>query len=155
MTSPAARRAVVYSLMHRLITLSMVAAGFCYTLVGISWIIAPSASRIDGIAWLELILPVLASTDIVGILWIMAGACAIMGAVYEPMNRIGWGALIGYPATLAVYFLVAWLEYMLAPGGSGASTGWVTSVSYLIFAGWAYGGARMSILLGGLVREDE
>jgi len=120
------------SVVNGLSVLYMKVKGFFYILIGLTWLFYQSPTREAGIAWSDFLTPIT-----VGILWITAGAIAIVTAFLKSHagRKVGFFVLILVPVLLGSYFLISWLAYITPIfETSGYQRGVITTASY-----WAYG----------------
>ena len=78
--------------------------GIAFSYMGVSWIVAPTKSRLEGISWMPFI-----NEQVVGCAWLLAGLCALVGAFWRrtlpPLAAVP--TLI--PILIALIFLGAYI----------------------------------------------
>lgn len=117
---------------------ALVIAGFIYTAIGITWLVASTETREEGIAWLPW--QAINSTA-VGWMWLAAGLLAFFAGLFSKGHRrwenVAYFGAIFVPSLLAAWFLIAWYA-------GAAPTGILTSIAYGgygLLLGWI--GARV------------
>lgn len=140
-----AEHALFRGRIHLVTLLWMALKGAAYIGVGLTWLLLPSQTRAEGIAWLEYVTP-----EVVGWLWIGAGLLGVVASrLRAPSVRFqqaGWAALIATPTIVGFYFFVAWLQFLLPGGHDGTSRGITTTIYAATFALSAYLMARVYAL---------
>ena len=118
------------ALVHRITLSYMRIKGMFYALIGATWIIFQSPSRLAGIEWLDILSPTM-----VGLMWLIPGvACMALSWIKSfKLHRVAWFLLILIPALLGGYFFISWALYFLPVNVPGYQRGGITTVSY-----WAY-----------------
>ncbi|UQN30645.1 hypothetical protein [Brachybacterium kimchii] len=114
--------------------------GLAIALIGLSWIVQPSAGRAAGIEWMDLVQPWM-----IGSVWMLAGLWAAIASRTRALalHKVAWFGLIATPAITALYFTVSWV-YALLPVDGGSQRGWITAASYVAFS-MAYCVARLHL----------
>lgn len=112
---------------------TLVIAGLVYMFLGLSWVTAPTASRLAGIDWIPL---VFVNDITVGIVWGLTGTFALVVGMFSKGHRkltlTAFYASVFVPTLLAIWFAIAFFQ------GESART-LVTTVSYLGYSalvGW-------------------
>ena len=120
--------------------------GLAFILIGVSWIIFPSASREAGVNWSPIM-----TTWGAGAVWIIGGATAVVTGRYIPTRRsIGFQGIQGASLLMTLLFLcssiIGFLPEAVIAGGRPASI--ITAISYGTF--WA-----SSVLVAHMSTEGE
>ena len=107
--------------------------GIAFVLIGVSWIIFPSASREAGIDWSPIM-----TTWGAGAIWIIGGTMGVITGRFFPTRRsIGFQGLQGVSLLMTLLFLcssiIGFLPETIISGGRPASI--ITAISYGTF--WA------------------
>lgn len=126
-----------------IVKVGMTAYGVGYIILGITWIALPTQSRVSGIGWTGWLTP-----GIVGTAFVIAGtigaSVAILPIRSPRATQLAWLVLTAMPVVLSLYFLVAWIWYLIPTVASGSERGIASAVSYLIIACGAAGMSRVS-----------
>lgn len=102
--------------------------GLTYLWLGITWVLAPTETRLAGIEWAGL------AAHLVGTWWIIGGAAAIIGGAWSRhalAAAVGASAAMVTPAVVAALFMVSMWH--------GNTRGIITAGSYLpygVIAAW-------------------
>lgn len=120
--------------------------GTMFILIGLSWVVFPSASREAGIDWSPIM-----TTWGVGAVWIIGGATAVVTGKFMPTRRsIGFQGLQGASLLTTLLFLcssiIGLLPEAIISGGRPQSI--ITAISYGTF--WA-----SSVLVAHMSTEGE
>lgn len=105
----------------------LIVMGIGYAAIGAGWITTPTSYRLAGVEWLG----VAGSDVIIGAAWVTIGfTVALCGVVSKKRAAETTGTLlaIAWPILVGALFFIAW-----STGES--STGWITTISYGIYAG--------------------
>lgn len=89
------------------VALYLVIAGAHYVAIGATWIFIPSRARLDGVDWIAFLTP-----DVVGVIWIIAGAFMVGGTLGAP-TRIALIVAQTWPLALGAYFGVAYVLWLV------------------------------------------
>lgn len=115
--------------------------GIFYILIGLSWLLIASPSRLEGIEWLSFL-----TSDMVGWAWLFAGILSSGSGFIKSdgFRRLGFFMLILIPAVIGGYFLVSQIIAQLNPESAvGYDRAAITSVSYWAYSASAYLMARI------------
>ena len=88
----------------------LVVAGALYVAVGASWILIPSRARAAGVDWITFLSP-----SLVGVIWVIAGAFMVGGALGAP-TRVALIVAQTWPLVLGCYFGVAYVLWLVTTG---------------------------------------
>lgn len=103
---------------------------FC-VLIGLTWILFRSPSRLAGISWLSFL------TEIhVGFFWLVGGIVPFVASYFkhERARNLGFFLLVFVPGVMGAYFAVSWVAFHIPfISTEGYSRAGITAVSY-----WAY-----------------
>lgn len=135
------------ALIHRVTLRYMKVKGMFLALIGVTWIVFQSPSRMAGIEWIGGL-----SSEMVGAVWIIGGLTGVAAGFHnnERLRRLGWFMLIFVPAVMGAYFFISWILYILPFGTiAGYGRGGITTVSYWAFSASAYLVSRISSLSEG------
>lgn len=105
--------------------------GAAFILIGVTWLIFPSASREAGVNWSPIM-----TTWGAGAVWIIGGATAVVTGRFIPTRRsIGFQGLQGASLLMTLFFLcssiIGFLPEAVIAGGRPASI--ITAISYGTF----------------------
>lgn len=124
------------ALIHKLTHQYMRIKGLFYVLIGLTWVVVQSPSRLAGIEWLDILSP-----TGVGVIWIVGGFVPIIASYTraDRLKQLGWFMLIFVSALFGAYFFISWLIYYLPfVEAEGYQRGAVTTVSYWAYSASAY-----------------
>lgn len=141
--------AIVYGITLRYLRVK----GLFYILIGFSWIIFRSPSRMAGISWLNIL-----DSIGVGCIWTAGGVAAVVTSymTHERLPRLGYFALILIPVVMGSYFLVSWILYVTPfIEVHGYSRAGITTVSYWAYGASAYLMAQVHSFSSGVTRIKE
>lgn len=117
--------------------------GAGYIVLGLTWLLLPTQSRLAGIGWVGWLTP-----GMVGAAWILAGTFALTVALQpkrlQRLTTAVWLTLTALPGVLALYFLVAWVGFLLPWVTGGAERVIASAASYIVIAAGAAGMSRVS-----------
>ena len=123
------------------------AKGLFYVLIGLTWIIFRSPSRLAGISWMSFL-----TETHVGLFWILGGIIPIVASYsnHERARRLGFFFLVFVSAVMGAYFAVSWLAFYIPfISTEGYSRAGITTVSYWAFSVSAYLMAHIYALSSG------
>lgn len=115
---------------------TLIIAGIIYTLLGITWWVAPSAARLAGIDWIPF---TFINDTTVGAMWVGSGVVSVITGFLTRgrtrLTNIAFYLAVFVPTLLAIYFLLAFfmgesprtLITMISYFGYAALVGWVGS----------------------------
>lgn len=121
--------------------------GLFYVLIGLTWIIFQSPSRLAGISWLSFL-----TETHVGLFWIIGGAVPIVVSYFnhERARKLGFFLLVFVTAVMGAYFAVSWVAFYIPfISTEGYSRAGITTVSYWAFSVSAYLMAHVYALSSG------
>lgn len=100
-----------------------------YLVLGYSYIVVPySRARLDALAWLDDLI----ALQLIGMLWIIAGAAALVGSFLRPpRDQYSFGLLALVPTAFGFLYLFGWIA-------GNAHTGWATTCLF-----WAIAASAM------------
>lgn len=121
--------------------------GLFYVLIGLTWIIFESPSRIAGISWLSFL-----NETNVGLFWIVGGVVPFVVSYFNHVRarKLGFFLLVFVSAVMGAYFAVSWvvfyIPFIITEGYARAG---ITTVSYWAFSVSAYLMAHVYALSSG------
>lgn len=122
--------------------------GLFYVLIGLTWIIFESPSRIAGISWISFL-----TETHVGLFWIIGGTIPFVVSYFnhERARKLGFFLLVFVSAVMGAYFAVSWLAFYIPfiPTEGYVRAG-ITTVSYWAFSVSAYLMAHIYALSSGV-----
>lgn len=126
------------SVINRLTNLYLLIVGLFYVLIGATWVLFQSPSRMAGIDWFNFL-----TSDMVGGVWVVSGLLSIIASfrVSHPFKQLGFFMLILTPTLMGMYFFMSWLIYVLPwISNQGYERAGVTTISY-----WTYSTAALIV----------
>lgn len=139
------------ALIHKVTLHYMKVKGMFIALIGLTWLVFQSPSRLAGIEWIGGL-----SSEMVGVIWIVGGLTAVSAGFHsnERLRRLGWFMLIFIPTVMGAYFFISWLLYIIPfESITGYDRGGITTLSYWAFSASAYLMSRISLLSEGVIEE--
>ncbi|NDK31173.1 hypothetical protein [Nesterenkonia haasae] len=104
----------------------LIVAGIGYIGIGLGWLVTSTVQRLAGIQWLG----IAGGDETIGAGWITIGVIVAICGIFSSKPKVETAGTIlatGWPGLMGIFFLIAW--------GSGESeTGWITTISYSLFA---------------------
>ena len=92
------------------VALYLIIAGAHYVAIGASWVLIPSRARTAGVDWIPFLTP-----SVVGVIWVIAGAFMVGGALGAP-TRVALIVAQTWPLALGSYFGVAYVLWLVTTG---------------------------------------
>lgn len=135
------------ALIHRITLRYMRVKGLFLAMIGCTWVVFQSPSRLAGIEWIYGL-----DGTMVGALWIFGGLSAVVTSYFRNQNlrQWGWFMLIFVPALVGAYFFISWILYLVPVASiTGYGRGGITTISYWAFSASAYLMSRVSALSEG------
>lgn len=139
------------ALIHRITLRYMRVKGFFIGLIGVTWFVFQSPSRLAGIEWIYGL-----DAPTVGAFWVLGGLSSIVTSYLsnDDLRQFGWFMLIFVPTVMGAYFLISWILYLIPIGSlTGYGRGGITTISYWAFSASAYLMSRVSALSKGAAPE--
>ena len=121
--------------------------GLFYVLIGLTWIVFESPSRLAGILWLSFL-----TETHVGLFWIVGGVIPIVVSYFNHTRarKLGFFLLVFVSAVTGAYFAVSWVAFYIPfISTEGYSRAGITTVSYWGFSVSAYLMAHVYALSSG------
>lgn len=121
--------------------------GLFYVLIGLTWIVFESPSRLAGISWLSFL-----TETHVGLFWIVGGIIPVVVSYFnhERARKLGFFLLVFVSAVMGAYFAVSWLAFYIPfISTEGYSRSGITTVTYWSFSVPAYLMAHIYALSSG------
>ena len=129
----------ILAMIHDITVRYMRAKGLFYVLIGLTWVIFRTPSRLAGISWLSFL-----TETHVGLFWIIGGVVPIVVSYFnhERARKLGFFLLVFVSAVMGAYFAVSWLAVYLpfistegyARAGNTTVAYWALSVSAYLMA---------------------
>ena len=121
--------------------------GLFYVLIGLTWIIFRTPSRLAGISWLSFL-----TETHVALFWIVGGIVPIVVSYFNNVRarKLGFFLLVFVSAVMGAYFAISWLAFYIPfISTEGYARAANTAVAYWAFSVSAYLMAHIYALSSG------
>lgn len=143
----------ILAMIHDITVRYLRVKGLFYVLIGLTWIIFESPSRLAGISWLSFL-----TETHVGLVWIVGGIIPFVASYFkhERARKLGFFFLVFVSAVMGAYFAVSWVAFYIPfINTEGYVRAGITTVSYWAYSASAYLMAHIYALSSGASQFNE
>lgn len=140
----------ILAMIHEITVRYLRVKGLFYVLIGLTWIIFETPSRLAGISWLSFL-----TETHVGLFWIVGGAVPFIVSYFNHVRarKLGFFLLVFVSAVMGAYFAISWaafyIPFIITEGYARAG---ITTLGYWAFSASAYLMAHIYALSSGVSR---